>query len=742
MRIGLFGSVGLPNLGDEAILEKNIEFYRNLYGEDVEFTIFTKNSNYTTLQFINTPIKIVSLDFLNELTKINNYSYESLKKNVEFLLDNYQYENVDTELLLLKRSLKYIFSDLDYLHLIGGGYISEKWPDMCVEVWGIIQLAKKYGIKYFFTGISIDTLSKFEEQLLFDCFDNAEFIDMRSPLPENISYANSKLLVTCDDAIDVSLANKTYKLDKYCNILLHNWTGYSEIVEEKIKKEIIPFLVNEIENKKLDYINLLSFSAGDFSSWNNIIFPPEISDRINYINCLEKGVSKTREIISGAKYNISSRFHANVFSLSSHVPIVGIYYDNYYYEKIKSIHEAFSSHMIFSIEGISKDNLLKFSEDLDTWRRTINKVEIESKLLIKHERIKQILSLNTERANGISVSIIIPVYNMAAYLSQCLNSVINQTLESIEVICINDGSTDHSQDILDEFAWKDKRVKVIKKVNEGVAIARNIGIDNASGEYLFFLDPDDWLNDNKVLEDLYNAAKRENVLVCGGNFIEHGLNGIIENWYGINSKYKFENNGIYTFGDLQFDYGWVRFIYNRKFLLMNKLYIPNQKFFEDPLFFVEVMSQVDKFYGLNRPVYCYRSGHHSYDLSEEKVLDLLLGINSILAIAKDKDYNELIELEKHRLTKDYAFQIVKYLGNHNNPNIKETLNNINLLLYDGNNDRIEYYIFDTVVKHQEYLIWLSKNNMKWTVPFKGFFKKSLKRILPNFLIEYLRRVRG
>lgn len=109
MRIGLFGSVGLPNLGDEAILDKNIEFYRNLYGEDVEFTIFTKNSNYTTLQFINTPIKIVALDFLNELTKINNYSYESLKKNVEFLLDDYQCENVDTELLYLKKIFKVYF---------------------------------------------------------------------------------------------------------------------------------------------------------------------------------------------------------------------------------------------------------------------------------------------------------------------------------------------------------------------------------------------------------------------------------------------------------------------------------------------------------------------------------------------------------------------------------------------------------------------------------------------------------
>lgn len=104
------------------------------------------------------------------------------------------------------------------------------------------------------------------------------------------------------------------------------------------------------------------------------------------------------------------------------------------------------------------------------------------------------------------VSIIIPVYNVEKYLRQCLDSVLGQACGNIEVICIDDGSTDHSDAILDEYAARDARVCVIHQENAGAGAARNRGIARARGEYLFFCDPDDWCG-SRMLVKMYEKAK-------------------------------------------------------------------------------------------------------------------------------------------------------------------------------------------------------------------------------------------
>ena len=96
----------------------------------------------------------------------------------------------------------------------------------------------------------------------------------------------------------------------------------------------------------------------------------------------------------------------------------------------------------------------------------------------------------------VKISVIIPVYNVEKYLSQCLTSCVNQTLYDVEFICVNDGSTDHSLDILNAFAQQDSRFKIIDKPNSGVSSARNAGLDAACGQYIMFLDADDYLEPN------------------------------------------------------------------------------------------------------------------------------------------------------------------------------------------------------------------------------------------------------
>ena len=105
------------------------------------------------------------------------------------------------------------------------------------------------------------------------------------------------------------------------------------------------------------------------------------------------------------------------------------------------------------------------------------------------------------------VSIILPVYNVAPYLRRCMDSIINQTYRNIEIICIDDGSTDKSSQLCDEYSQKDKRIIVIHKKNGGQSDARNVGITVATGKYIAFVDSDDYI-DEQFLEQLYLAIKK------------------------------------------------------------------------------------------------------------------------------------------------------------------------------------------------------------------------------------------
>ena len=112
------------------------------------------------------------------------------------------------------------------------------------------------------------------------------------------------------------------------------------------------------------------------------------------------------------------------------------------------------------------------------------------------------------------VSVIVPVYNTEKYLKKCLDSLVHQTLKEIEIILINDGSTDNSQKIIDEYVLKyPKLFKVFSQKNSGQAVARNLGIKNSKGEFIAFADSDDYLEID-AYEKAYNYAVKNNFLFC------------------------------------------------------------------------------------------------------------------------------------------------------------------------------------------------------------------------------------
>ena len=118
------------------------------------------------------------------------------------------------------------------------------------------------------------------------------------------------------------------------------------------------------------------------------------------------------------------------------------------------------------------------------------------------------------------VSIIVPIFNVEKYLRECLDSLINQTLDDIEIICVNDGSTDNSAQILQEYRFKDKRIKVINKENSGYGISMNMGLDVANGEFIGIVESDDFA-DSKMFEDLYNLAKEKNADIVKSDWLEY-----------------------------------------------------------------------------------------------------------------------------------------------------------------------------------------------------------------------------
>ena len=735
-KIGLLGAIGLPNLGDEAILRSNLLQIKKLFGSNAEIYVFTRNSSISSLMDMPENLKIHYISFLHD------FIVENLDKigDTQLLFDAFNSQCKSNKNL---KSLLEIFRSLNYFQFIGGGYITSFWPDMIVECWLTARLLHENKVPYALTGQSFYLKNEADIKFVNEIVNWANLLDFRSK-PNNFNIKNYNTVrktVTIDDAIQLPYVKS--KTLNYINVLIHPWREYAILTEDVIKKEIIPFLKLYLEANPGVRINILSFYEGDFSLWKKIDIDNNL-DQINFIDCTNFTAEVIKGVIAGAIFNITSRFHAAVFSLSVATPVFSIYFDEYYKEKINSIHNIFNDTNVSSINSINLDALISFSNNIACIKENLRKrlPYVDELMSIKREKLREFYSQGDYKMIEPCISIIIPIYNMGPYLSKCLESVLSQRLNNIEIICVNDGSTDNSQEILNEYSWKDSRIKVLLQKNQGVSKSRNRALKLAKGKYVFFLDPDDWLPDDMVLKDLYTAAESHGVKICGGGFEEFRGNDLITEWKDSAAKYVFKKEGIVQYKDYQYDFGWVRFIYQRTLLIENNLYLPNLKFFEDPVFFVKTMHIAGEFYALNRMSYCYRSGHHSYKLSYDKVVDLIDGMTQNIKLAKENQYYELLRLELYRLTHDYAGQVVKFLGkSKSNKELTLKFDELNQVL--GKDTRIEYEIFQSVIDWLNYQIYIHSSCRKVLQnSLKIRAKKYIKFLLPNCAINYIRKLRN
>lgn len=261
------------------------------------------------------------------------------------------------------------------------------------------------------------------------------------------------------------------------------------------------------------------------------------------------------------------------------------------------------------------------------------------------------------------ISVIIPVYNVEKYIKRCLESVINQTYKDIEIIIIDDGSTDNSGIICEEYSKRDKRIKVVHTENAGAARARNIGLDMAKGEYISFIDSDDWIMLNFLSTLLYlckdndaDIAKCETIDVKDENFKINNNNTEIKIY---NSKEIM--NSIYSQPKL-FNVAVMNKLYKRK--IFENLRFKEGVINEDEEILCKLIYRANKIAVTNQILYCYFLSENSVTRSEFRIknLDILEIFESRLKFLTDKGFHELYkqtEAQYLRIIGNFYYSISK-----------------------------------------------------------------------------------
>lgn len=215
------------------------------------------------------------------------------------------------------------------------------------------------------------------------------------------------------------------------------------------------------------------------------------------------------------------------------------------------------------------------------------------------------------------ISVIMPVYNVEKFIKQSIESVIKQTYTNLEIIIVDDGSTDSSGKICDKYSKKDNRIKVIHKENGGLSSARNVGLDNATGKYVMFIDSDDFFENNSC-EVLYNEIKSKNADYVIGNYIHTTYEG--KKWDNPLFDLNIYNNFKLSITDYKKSFFvmnsvvWNK-IFKREFIEQNKLRFVPGAFAEDAIFSTYCYVHTDKAYYINNIVYNYRQNQANVSIS-------------------------------------------------------------------------------------------------------------------------------
>lgn len=247
--------------------------------------------------------------------------------------------------------------------------------------------------------------------------------------------------------------------------------------------------------------------------------------------------------------------------------------------------------------------------------------------------------------NEVKISYILPCYNVENYIATCLESLIKQTLKEIEIICINDGSTDDTLSVIKSYQSKDNRIKVVTSHNQGPGYARNLGIDIALGEYINFVDPDDYL-DKKTAEISYNKIKKfdTDVLSYNANVVKKGKIKQILYYFTKQDNVVLKTEDILD-ADFKSNFHSWHFLIKASLLKKHQITYPKLSFCEDVPFVLNLLLKAKKIAFIKNALYYYVQHQ-----------------NSIVHNVKDKifDVFDVFSLSEKILPKQYYDKFLKW----------------------------------------------------------------------------------
>ena len=264
------------------------------------------------------------------------------------------------------------------------------------------------------------------------------------------------------------------------------------------------------------------------------------------------------------------------------------------------------------------------------------------------------------------ISVIIPIYNVEEYLEKCIDSIVMQTYENLEIILVNDGSPDNCSDICEKWEKKDSRVIYLQKKNGGLSSARNYGIEHCSGDYIVFVDSDDYI-ENNMIEELYNNLKENDsdVAICGFYNVKNEKKSAVKY-----SKTKFVASNMEKFENLYNEYylpttiAWNK-IYKRH--IFDKIRYAEGKYHEDEFIIFDILKIADKISYNLIPLYnyLYRTGSITKRFTLKR-------LDCLEAIEKRNDYyvknkrDDLIYLNMQSELNIIATFLTEYYSSKNN----------------------------------------------------------------------------
>ena len=338
----------------------------------------------------------------------------------------------------------------------------------------------------------------------------------------------------------------------------------------------------------------------------------------------------------------------------------------------------------------------------------------------------------------IKISVIISVFNCERCVEHSIRSVLCQTMKDLEVICIDDGSTDSSPQIIERIQAEDERVVLFHQENQGAGVARNVGIRRAQGKYIAFLDADDYYVDPMALEIMFDVCETQKVSVCASR-----------NMYRIEDEREYiselfakeTSNKILRYEDYQSDYNYQSYLFLKKILIENNIFFPLYRRFQDPPFLVNVSYIAKKFAVADACLYAYRVSEVSARYNADKVCDLLQGLIDNLNFAKQHGLDILFRNTVERLEYEFAYVIYKNIS-IDDLRILKLLMKANQIIIDkcGLSDYIirpiriialyrsyEEKLFQRIEDQQEIALYGAG---KLTKTFLGYLKKKdlLKRV--------------